>query len=89
MDLVRRKLDFDLLKFRFKFVENGTPILNIKIDRYRILCDSKEMTSIYLEKGEVNNFMKNMELTEQEYEKIYWKNAAKLYNIPASDLEDQ
>ena len=48
MDLDRRKLDFYLLEFRFKFVENGTPILNIEINRYKILYDSKEMTSIYL-----------------------------------------
>lgn len=43
---------------------------------------------LWTQRGDLN-FMKNMELTEQEYEKIYWKNAAKLYNIPASDLEDQ
>jgi len=58
MDFLRRKLDYYLLEFRYKFVENNAPILNIKIKRYKILCDSLEKTSIYLERGEVKSFMK-------------------------------
>ena len=61
MDSIRRKLDSYLLEFRYKFVENGSPILKIKIDRYKILCECKEKTAIYLEKGEAKKFMKNLE----------------------------
>ena len=60
MDSIRRKLDYYLLEFRYKFVENDSPILNIKIDRCKILCDSIEMKSIYLEKGEAKKFLKNL-----------------------------
>ena len=84
MDLVRRKLDFYLLEFRFKFVENETPILNIKINRYKILCDSKEMTSIYLEKGEVKNFMKN--LKDELYKKA--KNIDSKHQFQDIELKD-
>ena len=84
MDLVRRKLDFYLLEFRYKFVENGTPILNIKINRYKTLCDSKEMTSIYLEKGEVKNFMKN--LKDELYKKA--KNIDSKYQFQDIELKD-
>lgn len=58
MDYLRRKLDYYLLEFRFKFVENQAPILNVKIRRYKILCNSEEITSIFLEKGEIHNFIK-------------------------------
>ena len=58
MDYLRRKLDYYLLEFRFKFVENRAPILNVKIRRYKILCNSEEITSIFLEKGEIHNFIK-------------------------------
>ena len=84
MDLNRRKLDFSLLEFRFKFVENNSPILNIKINRYKILCDSKEMTSIYLEKGEVKNFIKNM---KDELDKKA-KNIASEYQFQDIELND-
>ena len=60
MDIIRRKLNYYLLEFRYKFVENQAPILNIKISRYKILCDSLEKTAIYLEKGESRTFMKNL-----------------------------
>jgi len=84
MDLNRRKLDFYLLEFRYKFVENNSPILNIKINRYKILCDSKEMTSIYLEKGEVKNFIKNM---KDELDKKA-KNIALEYQFQDIELND-
>ena len=84
MDLNRRKLDFYLLEFRYKFVENNSPILNIKINRYKILCDSKEMTSIYLEKGEVKNFIKNM---KDELDKKA-KNIASEYQFQDIELND-
>lgn len=57
MDYLRRKVDYYLLEFRFKFVENEAPILNIKIQRYKILCDSEEIKSIFLESGQINNFI--------------------------------
>ena len=84
MDLNRRKLDFYLLEFRYKFVENNSPILNIKINRYKILCDSKEMTSIYLEKGEVKNFIKNL---KDELDKKA-KNIASKYQFQDIELND-
>ena len=84
MDLIRRKLDFYLLEFRYKFVENNSPILKIKINRYKILCDSKEMTSIYLEKGEVKNFMKNL---KEELDKKS-KNIASEYQFQDIELKD-
>lgn len=58
MDLLRRKINYYLLEFRYKFVENQAPILNIKIKRYKILCESLEITSVFLERGEVKSFMK-------------------------------
>ena len=60
MNTLRTKLDFYLLEYRYKFVENQEPILNIKIGRYKILCDSQETTGIYLEKGEMKKFMKSL-----------------------------
>ena len=60
MDPIRRKLDYYLLEFRYKFEENKSPILNIEIKRYKILCDSLEKRTIYLERGEVKKFMKDL-----------------------------
>ena len=60
MNTLRTKLDFYLLEYRYKFVENQEPILNIKIGRYKILCDSQDTTGIYLEKGEMKKFMKSL-----------------------------
>ena len=60
MNIIRIKLDYYLLDYRFKFVENLSPILDIKIQRYKTLCDSPEMTSIFLEKGESRNFKRNL-----------------------------
>ena len=85
MDLIRRKLDFCLLEFRYKFVENNSPILKIKINRYKILCDSKEMTSIYLEKGEVKNFMKNL-IDELDKKSKNIKSEYQFQNIELKDI---
>ena len=84
MDLNRRKLDSNLLEFKYKFIENNSPILNIKINRYKILFDSKEMTSIYLEKGEVKNFIKNL---KEELDKKA-KNIASKYQFQDIELND-
>ena len=61
MDILRRNLDFKLLEFTYKFIENKSPILNIKIDKYKLICNTNEEISIYLEKGEAKKFMKNLE----------------------------
>ena len=61
MDSIRRKLNYFLLEFRFKFIENDCPLLNIKINRYKILCNSIEKKAIYLEKGEIKKFMEGLE----------------------------
>ena len=60
MNIIRIKLDYFLLDYRYKFVENQSPILNIKIKRYKMLCDSPGKTSIYFEKGEARNFKRNL-----------------------------
>ena len=60
MDPIRRKLDYYLLEFRYKCEENKSPILNIEIKSYKILCDSLEKRTIYLERGEVKKFMKDL-----------------------------
>lgn len=60
MDTIRRKLDHYLLEFRYKFIKNQSPILNIKIHRYKMICDSLEKRTIYLERGETKKFMKDL-----------------------------
>ena len=60
MEPIRRKLDYYLLEFRYKCEENKSPILNIEIKSYKILCDSLEKRTIYLERGEVKKFMKDL-----------------------------
>lgn len=60
MNTIRIKIDYFLLDYRYKFVENESPILNIKIKRYKILCDSPSITGIYFEKGEARNFKRNL-----------------------------
>ena len=52
MSPLRRKIDVALLEFRFIFEEMNSPILDIKIDRYKLLTDSNELKSIFLEKEE-------------------------------------
>ena len=84
MDLLRRKLDYYFLEFRYKFVENNAPILNIKIKRYKILCDSPERTSIYLERGEVKSFM---QLLREELDKQL-KNINSFYQFEDIDIRD-
>lgn len=84
MDKFRRKLDYYLLEFRYKFVENNDPILKIKIKRYKILCDSLEITSIYLERGEVKSFMK---LLREELDKKA-KNINSFYQFQDIDIRN-
>ena len=61
MSPLRRKIDVALLEFRFIFEEMNSPILDIKIDRYKLLTDSNELKSIFLEKEETKKFIVRIE----------------------------
>ena len=84
MNKIRIKLDYYLLDYRFKFVENLSPILDIKIQRYKTLCDSPEMTSIFLEKGESRNFKRNL---REEIDKKA-KNIERSYQFQDISIEE-
>lgn len=84
MNITRIKLDYYLLDYRFKFVENLSPILDIKIQRYKTLCDSPEMTSIFLEKGESRNFKRNL---REEIDKKA-KNIERSYQFQDISIEE-
>ena len=84
MNIIRIKLDYYLLDYRFKFVENHSPILDIKIQRYKTLCDSPEMTSIFLEKGESRNFKRNL---REEIDKKA-KNIERSYQFQDISIEE-
>lgn len=60
MDINRRTLDFLLIENRFKYIENQSPILNIRIDRYHILNNSINEISIYLGRGEAIKYLKDV-----------------------------
>ena len=60
LDKLRRKIDYLLLQYRFKFEQNKSPILNINIGRCIILINSLETTSIYVEKTELQTFIKEL-----------------------------
>ena len=61
MDKLRRKIDYLLLQNRFKFEQSKRPILDINIERCIILINSIKMTSIYIEKIELQKFIKELE----------------------------
>ena len=62
MSRLRRKIDVALLEFRFIYSEMSKPILDIMIDRFKLLTDNDNLKSIFLEKGEIkNNFIKRIE----------------------------
>ena len=73
--ITRSKLNFLLIENRFKYIENQSPILNIKIDRYYVLNDSINETSIYLGRGEtitfINNLREEMERKSKNIEPKY------------------
>ena len=60
MSSLRRKIDYDLLQYNFIFEEMNSPILDIKIDRYKLLTDSDDLKSIFLEKGETKKFVERI-----------------------------
>lgn len=57
MDKLRRKIDYLLLQNRFKFEQNQRPILGINIERCIILINSLKLTSIFIEKIELQKFI--------------------------------
>ena len=62
LDKLRRKIDYLLLQNRFKYEQSKRPILNINIERCIILINSIKTTSIYIEKIELQNFIKELEM---------------------------
>lgn len=61
MDKLRRKINNGLLSYRFKYMNNESSILDIRIDRYKILIDTSSTISIYLEKEETKKFINNLD----------------------------
>ena len=55
MSRLRRKIDVALLEFRFIYSEMSKPILDIMIDRFKLLTNNDNLISIFLEKGEIKN----------------------------------
>ena len=61
LDKLRRKINYLLLKFRYKYVENERAILGILIDQLKILINTNDTKSIYLEKTQVIKFIRELE----------------------------
>ena len=61
MDKLRRKINYLLLQNRFKFEQSKRPILDINIERCIILINSLKITSIYIEKIELQKFIRELE----------------------------
>ena len=61
LDKLRRKINYLLLKFRYKYVENERVILGILIDQLKILINTNDTKSIYLEKTQVIKFIRELE----------------------------
>ena len=61
LDKLRRKINYLLLKFRYKYVENERAILGILIDQLKILINTNDIKSIYLEKTQVIKFIRELE----------------------------
>ena len=61
LDKLRRKINYLLLQNRFKFEQNKRLVLDINIERCIILINSLKMTSIYIEKMELQKFIKELE----------------------------
>ena len=57
IDKLRRKINILLLINRYKYEQNKRPILDIEIERYKILIDTLEKTGIFLEKTYVQKFI--------------------------------
>ena len=57
---LRRKINFLLLKYRYKFEQNKRPILDILIQNFKNLIDTTEIKSIYLERTELQKFINEL-----------------------------
>ena len=64
-DILRRKINILLLEFRYKYVQNSKPILDIQIDRCKTLNNDFNKVSIYLDKDELKAFIKELEKSFQ------------------------
>ena len=81
MSPFRRKIDYDLLQYRFIFEEMNSPILDIKVDRYKLLIDSNDLKSIFLEKGETKKFIERIEESLQRKASNLQKNSFEFLNF--------
>ena len=64
-DKFRRKLNILLLKNRYKYVQNSKPILDIQIDRFKILNNDFSKLSINLTRYELKNFIYELDKSFQ------------------------
>ena len=60
-DKLRRKINILLLNYRYKYVQNSRPILDIEISRYKILNNDFSTVSIYIDKDELKSFIEKLE----------------------------
>ena len=81
MSPFRRKIDYELLQYRFIFEEMNSPILDIKVDRYKLLIDSDDLKSIFLEKGETKKFIERIEESLQRKASNLQKNSFEFLNF--------
>lgn len=60
MDSFRRKVNNLMLKYRFIYERNGSPILGIRIDRCKIIVRTELTTMIFLDREETRKFTKSL-----------------------------
>ena len=65
MDQLSRKINQLLVQYRFKHCENSSPMLEIRIDRCKVLVDKEELTMIYLERPEIERFLASLYRTSE------------------------
>ena len=61
MDRLRRKVNRLLLEYRFIFEQSVRPFFGIKVDRCKILEDTKMVKTIFLDRSETKKFQQEVE----------------------------
>jgi len=61
MDKLRRKINIQLLEYRFMSEQNATPLFNIRIDHCKIIVKTEKHTMIFLEREQVIRFKRSLE----------------------------
>lgn len=59
---LRKKVNRLTLEHRFIFTQNEAPILDVPINRCKLIVDSKSQTMVFLERAEVKRFQKDIEI---------------------------